>query len=156
MRWFSMNKIFLIALLLTCLSINTEAKGSPDSHIRVNPKVKLGKYENGNHFMELLLGKFNWRINEVFSFAGGASVGFTAPRSSFTKMNHYMNLLVLRATYRPPFLGNLGVFVEGGFSNLIEGNSNPVGYFRTALPGGGSGNYQAIGFEFDWLEITRF
>lgn len=149
-----MKKAFLILIALMALVGHIQASPNEHSYIRVNPKIKMGKYENGNHFTELVLGKVNWHINEQFSIAGGASVGFTAPRSNALKLNHYMNLLVLRATYRPPSWGNLGLFVEGGFSNLIDGNTNPVGYFRTSNPGGGSGNYQAIGIEFDWLEFT--
>lgn len=114
------------------------------NYLKINPKIKLGKYENGNHFLEMVFGKFNYRVNDYFSVAGGASVGFTAPRSDWAKLNHYTNRLTVRATYRPR--KQMGFFYEANYSNLIDGNTNPVTYFRT-------GNYQAIGVEYDWIEV---
>ncbi len=147
-----MKTIFFVCLILMALSSQYYAKDNNYSYIRINPKVKVGKVENGNHFMDVVFGKFNWRLNDQFAVAGGASVGFTAPRSSVAKMNHYMNRLTVKASYRP--FGGLSYFVEANFSNLIDGSNNPVGYFRTGLPGQ-SGNYQAIGIEFDWFEFTK-
>ena len=124
-----------------------EVLKTPKSYISINPKLKLGKFENGNYFMDFVPAKFNWHVNPWFSFSGGASVGFTAPRNAgLGSLNHYMNRLTVRATYRP--LGRLGLFAEANFSNLIDGNNSPVTYFRT-------GNYQAIGVEYRWLEITN-
>ena len=117
---------------------------TPKSYISINPKLKLGKFENGNYFLEFLPAKFNWHVNEFFSVAGGASVGFTGPRGSFGGFNHYMNRLTVRSTYRP-FKG-LGIFAEANFSNIIDGANNPVTYFRT-------GNYQAIGVTYEWMEV---
>ena len=147
-----MKKTLFICLIIASLFVRLHAKESEYSYIRVNPKLKLGKVENGNHFLDVVFGKFNWRINNQFAVAGGASVGFTAPRSSFAKMNHYMNRLTVKASYRP--FGGLSYFVEANFSNLIDGSNNPVGYFRTGFPEQ-SGNYQAIGIEFDWFEFTK-
>ena len=129
------------------LEISYDNEDNPDSYISINPKLKLGKHENGNYFMDFIPAKFYWHANPFFSFSGEASVGFTAPRAgSAFAHNHYANRLLVRATYRP--FGKLGVFAEANFSNLIDGNNSPVTYFRT-------GNYQAIGFEYRWLSIRR-
>ncbi len=135
------SKIMFLLLLVMGLNYNVNAE---ENYIRINPKIKLGKYENGNHFLDFVPAKFNWHINPFFSVAGGASVGFTAPRNSALAFNHYTNRLTVRATYRP--LGNLGYFVESSWSNIIEGATNPVPYFRT-------GNYQAVGVEMDLIEF---
>ena len=131
-------------ILLTGVIFLSNVAANDGSFIRVNPKLKLGKVENGNYFVELTPAKFNWRINSVFSVAGGASIGFTAPRSDFKSLNHYSNRLTVRATYRP--LEKLGYFIEANFANKIAGASNPVNYFHTDT-------YQAVGVEYEWLEI---
>jgi len=134
---------FKIILFLIIFIKNTY---SEDSFIRVNPKLKFGKVENGNHFFEFIPAKFNWRINEDFSIAGGASVGFTSPRNSRYSMNHYSNRLTVKATYRPG--KKIGYFIEGNFANKIDGANNDVNYFH-------HDTYQAVGIEYEWFEIKK-
>jgi|TARA_R110000823_G_scaffold25694_1_gene75579 hypothetical protein len=135
------KKLLIILFVLVGLNYNLQAE---ESFIRVNPKLKLGKVENGNHFFEFVPAKFNWRINKDFSIAGGASVGFTAPRSHRYAFNHFSNRLTVRATYRPS--GKLGYFIEGNFANKIDGAHSSVNYFH-------HDTYQAVGIEYEWFEL---
>lgn len=118
----------------------------PSSYIQINPSFKLGKYENGNHFLDAQFMSFNYQATPYFSFSGNASVGFTAPRDNFSAMNHYINKLTFRTTYRP--YSKIGYFAEASYSNMISGANNQVAYF-------GYGNYQAVGVEINWIEFEK-
>ena len=139
-----MNKLIIFAMTLLISNASLRA-GEVQRYLQFNPAFKLGKYENGNYFLDAKFMGLNYQVNKYFSFSGEAAVGFTANRNdSPWNLNHYMNRLTVRTTYRPT--GSLGIFAEANFSNLINGNSYPVTYFQT-------GNYQAVGVVFDFLEI---
>ena len=143
-----MKKTILIILLAISTSTNHAKYKEIKSYIQFNPTFKLGKYDNSNYFLDAQFFCANYQVNRYLSFSGDASVGFTADRAgSFMNMNHYMNKLTFRTTYRPN--GIVGLFAEANFSNIIDGSSAPVTYFRT-------GNYQAVGISFDFLEITKY
>ena len=137
-----MKKIVFVLLM----SLTYNLSFALESYINFNPKVKLGKYENGNYFLDAVFAKANYRVNDYLSFSGGASVGFTAPRGGFGRFNHYMNRVNVRSTYRP--FRRVGFFAEANFSNIIDGANAPVDYFST-------GNYQAIGMEIDFLKVVN-
>jgi len=141
-----MNK-FKVVILLIFTMASMDNADTIERYIQFNPAFKLGKYENGNYFLDAKFMGFNYQVNRYFSFSGEAAVGFTANRNdSPGNLNHYMNRLTVRTTYRP--VGRVGVFAEANFSNLIQGANSPVTYFQT-------GNYQAVGVVFDFLEIPR-
>lgn len=139
----AVNIAILMILTMTSIAFSEQV----ERYLQFNPAFKLGKYENGNYFLDAKFMGFNYQVNKYFSFSGDAAVGFTANRNdSPGNLNHYMNRLTVRTTYRP--VGRVGVFAEANFSNLISGNSSPVTYFQT-------GNYQAVGVVFDFLEIRK-
>jgi len=139
--------LLLILIGILGSSLVNSADLNKDAFIQFSPNIKLGKYENGNYFLDFVPAKVYWKVNDKVSFYGEASVGFTAPRSGrFFNMNHYTNRLTFKTTYRP--YGDLGFFVEANFSNIIPGSSDDVTYFRT-------GNYQAIGVEITSINFYR-
>lgn len=140
-----MIKTILTTVLIAASSIHA----INERYIQVHPQLKLGKYENGNYFMDARFMELHYDFTEQFSFSGSASVGFTAERNSgILNQNHYTNIINIKSIFRPFKNGAIEFFVESNFSNLVEGNNSSVDYFRT-------GNYQAVGISYKKRKIIK-
>jgi len=140
-----MKKTLIITLgIFITLIGNLQAQ--PESYLRINPKVTMGKMEDGNWFYELLPAKFNYQVNDWFYVKGGASVSFTSPRGSLSMPNHYANVLKFVVGYKP--FKRVGFFLGSQWSNKISGNDTNVSYLSY-------GNAQYVGMEIDWIEIKK-
>lgn len=141
-----MKRLILSMIMMIILSGYASAYTIPDSYMIINPSIKILKEENGNGAMDVSFAKGKIQINDKFSFSGSASVGFTSPRASITSYNHYVNMFMAKATWKP-FKG-LGIGIESSWAYMIPGHDSDVSYFRTE-------NYQAIVIEIDHLIVMN-
>ena len=136
-----MKRYLLLALMVLSMTGNLLSKDyNIERELNIRPQLKVGKIENGNGFFEMQYVKFRYDFTHKYTLSGGLSTGFTSPRASILSMNHSVNRLGIKFTYRP--FDELGFFFEGSLVDNIEGATNPASYFAYD-------NFQAIGISWD-------
>ena len=128
--------IFWVFILSTMIFANKMQSQEIESYLYVRPQIKFGKIENGNSFLELEYLRIEYQLNEKIILEGDASTGFTGNRSDILRLNHNVNKIGMKATYK--INDAVGVFLEGSFAQKIPGHSYDVSYFR-------NDTYQAVG-----------
>ena len=129
------------------VGVENETHTLKNGHLlwRSESKLKIGKYDNGNFFSEIVLIKLNHNPSPYFGWAFGLSTGFTAPRNNFSDWHWHITRIAGQFIVKPT--KSAGLFVEGSIST-IHNNTIQSPYFIRSP-------YIAIGIKLSDFKIFK-